>query len=132
MCDLNIHTSFRWLLVETILTILRKRIFKVINNLLVASYIAIGLSLAATPAALAQAQEQDYAYQCVQSGKCLPLDRVVTLVKARVPGKFIGSEMDDAQARLGVYVYRLTFMKEGGEVTRVDVDAKSGRILSME
>ncbi len=90
------------------------------------------LALAAAPAVLAQAQEQDYAYQCVQSGKCLPLDRVVALVKARVPGKFIGSEIDDAQARLGAFVYRLTFMKDNGEVTRVDVDARSGRILTME
>jgi uncharacterized membrane protein YkoI len=104
----------------------------VINRLLPAAFFAIGLSWAAMPAALAQAQEQDYAYQCVQSGKCLPLDRVVTLVKARVQGKFIGNEIDDAQARLGVFVYRLTFMKDNGEVTRVDVDARTGRILNIE
>jgi uncharacterized membrane protein YkoI len=103
----------------------------VIKTLLPALMLAAAAVTSAAPA-LAQAQEQDYAYQCVQSGKCLPLDRVVALVKARVPGKFIGNEIDDAQARLGVYVYRLTFMRDNGEVTRVDVDARSGRILGME
>lgn len=102
------------------------------KHIISVAFFAIGLGLAATSPALAQAQEQDYAYQCVQSGKCLPLDRVVALVKARVPGKFIGNEIDDAQARLGVFVYRLTFMKDSGEVTRVDVDARSGRIMSIE
>ena len=92
----------------------------------------IALALVAAPAAFAQAQEQDYARACVQQGKCLTLDRVIGIVQARVPGKFIGNEIDDAQARLGVIIYRLTFMKDNGEVTRVDVDAKSGRIISME
>jgi uncharacterized membrane protein YkoI len=105
---------------------------KVTRSLFISVLFAAGIFAASSPAAFAQAQEQDYAYQCVQSGKCLPLDRVVNLVKARVPGKFIGNEIDDAQARLGVVVYRLTFMKDSGEVTRVDVDARSGRILSME
>ncbi len=103
-----------------------------IKHFMTAVVFAAGLGLALTPVAFAQAQEQDYAYQCVQSGKCLPLERVVALVKTRVPGKFIGNEIDDAQARLGVFVYRLTFMKDNGEVTRVDVDARSGRIMSME
>jgi uncharacterized membrane protein YkoI len=102
------------------------------NRLLPVALLVIGFVSSVTPTVMAQAQEQDYAYQCVQSGKCLPLDRVVALVKARVPGKFIGNEIDDAQARLGVFVYRLTFMKDSGEVTRVDVDARSGRILGME
>ena len=93
---------------------------------------ALGLALITAPAALAQSQEQDYARACVQQGKCLPLERVISLVKARVPGKFIGNEIDDAQARLGVIIYRLTFMKDNGEVTKVDVEAKTGRILSVE
>jgi uncharacterized membrane protein YkoI len=104
----------------------------VIKTCLPAALLAATLIFGAAPSTFAQAQEQDYAYQCVQSGKCLPLDRVVALVKARVQGKFIGNEIDDAQARLGVFVYRLTFMKDNGEVTRVDVDAKSGRILNLE
>jgi uncharacterized membrane protein YkoI len=104
----------------------------VYKQIFTAALLGLGLSLAVPHAASAQAQDQDYAYQCVQSGKCLPLDKVVNLVKARVPGKFIGNEIDDAQARLGVVVYRLTFMKDSGEVTRVDVDARSGRILGME
>jgi uncharacterized membrane protein YkoI len=94
--------------------------------------LALALALFATPASYAQAQEQDYARACVQQGKCLPLDRVIGIVQARVPGKFIGGGIDEGQARLGVIVYRLTFAKDNGDVTRVDVDAKTGRILAME
>lgn len=91
-----------------------------------------GSMMIASTLGVAQTQEQDYAHQCVQSGKCLPLDRVIGLAKARVQGRFIGNEIDDAQARLGVIIYRLTFMKDSGEVTRLNVDARTGRVLSVE
>lgn len=80
--------------------------------------------------AVAVAQDQDPAFQCVQQRRCQSLDKVVASMRSRNYGQLIGNDLDQSQARYGIYVYRLTFLGHNGRVQRVDVDARTGTILS--
>jgi hypothetical protein len=70
----------------------------------------------------AQRGEQDAAYQSAQEGG---LSLAEIRARVRVPGaQFIGVEFDGR-------IYRLKFMR-GSEVIWIDVDARTGRILSRQ
>ena len=68
-------------------------------------------------------RDQDAAFHAMQQGEILPLN--VILSRVRVPGQYIGADLDAAGA-----IYRLSFMR-GGEVIRVHVDARTGRTLGV-
>ncbi len=78
------------------------------------------------------AQDHVSAYQCVQSGQCLPLEQVLAAVHGRSQGELIGNDLDESQARFSIFVYRLTFLRHNGKVMRMDVDAHSGKIINQE
>jgi uncharacterized membrane protein YkoI len=91
------------------------------------------VAFASLPSARAYAQsEQDDIYRCVKAGRCKPLSDILAIVQARVPGRIVGSGIDENQARFGVFIYRMTVLQEGGRAVRVDVDARSGRIVSIQ
>jgi uncharacterized membrane protein YkoI len=83
------------------------------------------------PAAFAQSGEQDILRE-VNGGNMLPFSTLRAMVSRQIGGRLIGSELDETQARSGTYIYRMTFLQDGGSVVRVDVDARSGRILGVE
>jgi uncharacterized membrane protein YkoI len=76
--------------------------------------------------------EQDDIMRCVSAGRCKPLSEILQIVQGRVPGQIVGPGIDEAQARFGVFIYRVTVLQDGGKVVRVDVDARSGRVLAIE
>ena len=78
------------------------------------------------------AEDHNSAYQCVQSGQCLPLEQVLAAVHGRAQGELIGNDLDESQARFGIFIYRLTFLRRTGKVFRMDVDAHSGKVLTQE
>ncbi len=80
----------------------------------------------------AKAQDHVSAYQCVQSGQCLPLEQVLAAVHGRSQGELIGNDLDESQARFGIFIYRLTFLRHNGKVVRMDVDAHSGKVINQE
>lgn len=86
---------------------------------------AAGLALSPTLAGaqgLQRDREQNGAYRAMQQGRVLSLTEI--RARIRVPGgEFIGVEV------LGGMVYRLKFMR-GPEVIWIDVDARTGRIIS--
>jgi uncharacterized membrane protein YkoI len=88
--------------------------------------IATALVAVAVQPASAQRRDQDDAFAAARSGEIRPLGEIIGRVNGRVRGgSFIGSDFD-----AGTKTYRLKYMR-GGEVVVVDVDARSGRILSM-
>jgi uncharacterized membrane protein YkoI len=92
----------------------------------------IALSLLAAAPPLAAQTEQDDIMRCVSAGRCKPLGEILQIVQNRVPGQIVGPGIDEAQARYGVFIYRVTVLQDGGKVVRVDVDARSGRVLAIE
>ncbi len=89
--------------------------------------------LAAAPAPLApvHAGEQELLRE-VDGRAVLPFSSIRSMVSRQIGGRLIGSELDESQARLGIYIYRMTFLQDGGNVVRVDVDGRTGRILGVE
>jgi hypothetical protein len=95
-------------------------------RLLVLLTAAAGLVAAALPAearGLQRVREQDQAYQAAQEGRSLTLPEIRQRI--RIPGaQFIGAEFDGR-------VYRLKYMR-GAEVIWIDIDSRTGRILSRQ
>ncbi len=85
--------------------------------------LAVLAGIALTTPVLAQ-REQDKAYQLAREGQIMQLGDIIAQVSPRVGGKYIGSEFDASTT-----MYRLRFMRDGA-VTNVDVDARTGRIVS--
>lgn len=90
-------------------------------------FLAAGLVLAAHPADAqrlrASRGEQDAAYEATRQGEILPLS--VIRQRITVPGaRFIGVEFDGR-------IYRLKYMR-GSEVIWIDVDARTGRVVSRQ
>ena len=81
----------------------------------------VALALAAAPAAAQH--EQENAYRLAKEGQIMQLGDILAAVGPHVPGKFIGSEFDAEHV-----MYRLRYM-DGGKVSNVDVDARTGRII---
>lgn len=97
-----------------------------VNSAMIAVVFGLGFVLPC------HAQDHVSAYHCVQSGQCLPLEQVLAAVHGRSQGELIGNDLDESQARFGIFIYRLTFLRHNGKVFRMDVDAHSGKILNQE
>jgi uncharacterized membrane protein YkoI len=97
---------------------------------LILTCLAFALAAPATTS-FAGLGEQDILRE-VNGGNVLPFSTLRAMVSRQIGGRLIGSELDETQARSGTYIYRMTFLQEGGSVVRVDVDARSGRILGVE
>lgn len=89
---------------------------------------AAGLLLASTvavPAAYAQNDEQGQAREDLRAKKVLPLKEIEKRVVPQMQGmQYLGPAYDSV-----AMAYRLKFIKNG-KVVFVDVDARSGRVLS--
>lgn len=68
-------------------------------------------------------RDQQAALRGTQQGDILPLTAIRSRIN--VPGaEFIGAEFDSRRG-----VYRLKYMRRGGDVLWIDVDARTGRQL---
>jgi uncharacterized membrane protein YkoI len=98
------------------------------------SLLALGLAFTAPAlgqSLVAQSGEQNLLRE-VDGRSIIPFSTLRNLVSRQIGGRLIGSELDESQARSGLYIYRMTFLQDGGTVVRVDVDARNGRILGVE
>lgn len=93
----------------------------------IASAVAGALLLSgvtATPAFAQNRDDQASAREEMKAGRNMQLRDIERRILPRMKGsEYLGSEYDGAAA-----AYRLKFIKEG-QVTWVDVDARSGRVL---
>ncbi len=90
-----------------------------------------GLCLALPMAAQAQNSEQDLLRAASASGG-LPFDALRDKVMRQIPGKLLGADLDMVQARRGVFIYKMTFLQNGGQRVDVYVDARTGSIVGTE
>lgn len=80
------------------------------------------------PSALAQS-EQERARDRMEEGDILGYASIRSLALKAVPGRVVGQRLDRLHS--GRTVYRLRVLQATGRVVEVVIDAKSGRILSM-
>jgi uncharacterized membrane protein YkoI len=94
--------------------------------------LVVGLAMLLAPvAAPAEAldpklKDHDAARQAAQAGEIRSLGEIRSRVGARVGGQFVGSDLNMQSKR-----YRLRYLREGN-VVEVDVDARTGNILSVD
>lgn len=65
----------------------------------------------------------------VQEGKILPLAVLKAKVLAKLPGELINVSVDRHDDRI---IYEFRILRGSGQVTEVEVDAASGRIVEIE
>jgi hypothetical protein len=96
------------------------------TTLFLALAVASGLSLLAVPLAQARpGEERGQVRRDTQEGAVLPLRKIESMVLPTMPGmQYLGPEYDPA-----AQAYRLKFIRNG-RVVFVDVDARSGEIIS--
>ncbi len=89
------------------------------------------LALAPASAALADDDrlDQERARRALLEGRIKPLSEITEIVSPRLPGKVIGVELEVEKGR---FVYEFNVIDSRGKLLEVDVDAATGKILSIE
>ncbi|MFU2488028.1 PepSY domain-containing protein [Thauera sp. WH-1] len=93
---------------------------------LLAAVLALGLSGAA-PAG--DRGDHERARQALESGEILPLRTVLERVERDFPGQLVEVELerDDGQ-----WLYEIKLIRSGGEILKLEVDARDGTLLGLE
>jgi uncharacterized membrane protein YkoI len=79
----------------------------------------------------AQSAEQELLRDASGAGM-LPFAQLRDQIARQIPGRMVGAELDEARARRGDYIYRMTFLQSGGNTVNVFVDARTGSIVGTE
>lgn len=92
--------------------------------------IAAVITLVFAPApAHADEVGHEQARRLLEQGAIRPLQDIIAIVRAKVPGKLIETELEYENDGL---VYDFKILRPGGRVQEVEVDAKTGRIIKIE
>ena len=72
-------------------------------------------------------RDHDRARDAVSAGNVLPLQRILRRIGDRHPGRLLDANL--ARNTQGNWVYHLKLLAPGDKVRRLQVDARSGRLL---
>ena len=95
-------------------------------------FLCLGVLFSVEPARAGDTEEapsQDQLHQLVEKGKILSLATLKSRVLARLPGELIDVSVGHDNDAI---IYEFRILREGGQVTEVEVDAASGRIIEIE
>lgn len=92
------------------------------------------LALAGTAAlphgeAVLAASDQDAARDATSAGRIKPLQQILATVGREVPGRVVDVQLDE---RGSPWTYRIKVINEAGNVVTVNVNAETGRIMSVK
>jgi len=73
--------------------------------------------------------DQDRAFEAVQRGEVLPLDKVLAGLGQRHPGELIGVELERREGR---WVYEVRLIDANGRLIDLDIDAGTGKVMQPE
>jgi uncharacterized membrane protein YkoI len=93
--------------------------------------LALMVGTAVSAPLCAQSAEQEILRGASGTG-ILPFAQLRDQVARQIPGRMVGAELDEARARRGDYIYRMTFLQSGGNTVNVFVDARTGSIVGTE
>jgi uncharacterized membrane protein YkoI len=71
--------------------------------------------------------DADRARAGAQSGRLLPLTRILEIVAARYPGDVLAVELDDDSPD-----YEVRVLQRDGRILEIEIDARSGRFLDVD
>lgn len=93
------------------------------------SLCAVALCFAAASFTRAHAderQDHDRARAALRAGEVLSLQQVLEKVRRNYPGEVLDVELEREDGR---WVYELKLLQTGGQLVRLDVDAKTAEVL---
>lgn len=91
--------------------------------------IAISCSIAPAHAGTDDRDQQARIRTAVQSGKIIPLPRILTLAQRRVPGEILEVELEEEHDR---FEYEVKIMTAEGRIMEITLDARTGAVLEVE
>lgn len=71
-------------------------------------------------------RDHDRARAALQAGEVMPLQNLLEQVQRSHPGEVLEVELEHEDGR---WVYELKLLRTGGRLVRLDVDAKTARVL---
>jgi uncharacterized membrane protein YkoI len=95
------------------------------HPLLVLALVLSAICLPGSASADSGRRDQDLARQARERGEIEPLARILSIVRARLPGDVVGIEIE---RRHGRWFYELRVADKAGRLFEVHVDARSGAI----
>lgn len=76
------------------------------------------------------ADDHDEAYELLNSGKILPLEKILEIISTdQVPGQILEVELEHEDKRI---IYELEVLDKQGVVWEIKVDATTGAIIKQE
>ena len=73
--------------------------------------------------------DHDAARRLTREGVILPLAEIVAAIGEKIPGEVLKVELEREH---GSYVYELKILRPNGKVKEVEIDAATGKVLSIE
>jgi len=73
--------------------------------------------------------DHERALDLMKRGEILPLTTILDRVTAQYPGKFLKVELEEEDADI---IYEIELLGKDGTVREIMIDAKSGKLLSVE
>jgi uncharacterized membrane protein YkoI len=95
----------------------------------IAGALALMALLAAPAFADDDKHDHDRARRALERGEVLPLERILAVVRARVPGEVVRVELERED---GMWIYEVRVIDSAGRRIEVDVDAARGVILKIK
>ena len=75
------------------------------------------------------ASDHERARDLLEQGKILSLSEIMKQANSRVPGKILEVDLEEKD---GLIVYEIEFLGEDGVVMEMLIDARTGRLISVE
>ncbi len=91
--------------------------------------LVLAVAMAATKPAGADQVGHERARRLVQEGKIKPLQEIVDMLREKVPGRVLETELEEDDTGL---VYDFKILQPGGRIQEVEVLAATGRSLKIE
>lgn len=73
--------------------------------------------------------EHDLVREALRRGEVQPLEKILAIASQQVPGDVIEVELEDER---GALVYEIKILTDTGRVREVKLDARTGKVLSIE
>ncbi len=99
------------------------------SAILCVAALALAAGIVAAKPAGADQIGHERARRLVQEGKIKPLQEIIDMLREKVPGRVLETELEDDDEGL---VYDFKILRPGGRIQEVEVLATTGKILKIE
>jgi uncharacterized membrane protein YkoI len=82
-----------------------------------------------TVCSIVEAEDHNVAYQLLQKGEIIPLEKILQINYKQMPGRVLEVELEHEKKQL---IYEIEVLNDKGVVWEYKINAKTGKILEKE